>query len=393
MMNSVTTSIFPNNKKFKQNNNNNNTESIRNLILKHARLGQVKQVLELLSRITLPKNSPNDKIKEIELEKENIIHTLMLAYAKKGSLHKTEILFRKLQNPTLKCYTILLGVYAEKGLIDKVKQLFSKIEKPDQACYVVLMNTYSKLGMFDKIQNIYSNIYYKLLNSKSLEGNNETKSGNELLVDLTQVIKSNYKEECKEFKYYKDIFIVVSGFKMYYHLKKKEYLLVEDTFAKAREFINNDNINILNVYLQSLIHRNTSIEQIEHFIKNSIRNPDHVTYHLLMVYYHKLKNYDKVEKLYKAVTQLDDIDTQKRNYFDAMIMTMFYEREMFDKVEKIFRQIKSPDYKCYLILMRCYLKQMDSDKMIQLFKEMPNELVNDNLVTEMMQMTLHANRK
>ena len=362
------------------------TNNIRQEILTYARLGDVHKVLELLSSITLPDSSTNQQRKEIELEKENIIHTLMLAYAKKGSLHKTEILFRKLKNPTLKCYTILLGAYASKGMIDKVEQLFSKIEKPDEACYVVLLNTYSKAGMIEKIEKVYNNIYFQLSSFSKKNDNTES----DLLTDLSDMIKSTYMSS-RETEYFKDNFIVASGFRMYNHMKRKEYKIVDEVYHKVKPYLGKSNSNISNIYLQSLIHRNMGVEKVESFVKSNIAYPDGVTYHLMMVYYFKLKQYDKVDRLYKEVVRLDQIEESKRNYYDTMIMTMYYEREMYDKVEKIFRQVKSPDYKCYLILMRSYLKQQDTDRVIQLFKEIPSEMINDHIVTEMMTMLRGSN--
>ncbi|KAL9652628.1 hypothetical protein ABK040_003931 [Willaertia magna] len=113
-----------------------------------ARSGKVQKVLEFIS-----KNN---------LEKDKILHTLMLAYSKNGNLKQTEFLFRLIENPTMHCYTILLGLYFIKEKYDKVISLFNKIYLPDIACYIVLLRTFIKTGQIEQINFYYEKILKEL---------------------------------------------------------------------------------------------------------------------------------------------------------------------------------------------------------------------------------------
>ncbi|KAG2378503.1 hypothetical protein C9374_008142 [Naegleria lovaniensis] len=482
------------------------SDTVRNEILSHARKGDVRKVLELLASIKPSETFSIKEKEEIDAEKDLIIHTLMLAYAKKGDVSKTEFLFRKLKSPDKKCFTILLGAYADKGMVENAEQLFSKITKPDEACYVELMRTYSKKGLFHKIQEHYSSINYKLLNIESIQKKNndesvgtiesttsdhtfentngiqkgmnpsEHVSSSSLLMDLCEMVKTEYvsanRIQMDEYEYLQQIFTVVVAFRMHGMLKNKEYGLLDATFKRVSKYIfthdftsssstkmntstlinthmntnnnmntnmnthmntnmnthintnmnthintntssnNNMNthintntssnnstmipstisqipkshINILNIYLQSLIQRKAPLDRIESFVKHYISQPDTVTYHSLLVYYFELNMHDKVDKLFKQISKLEDLDTKTRNYFASTIMTMLYRHGIYHKVEKIFRQIQSPDYTCYKILMNTYIQQRDTYKMMQLFKEIPNDMIDDQLVADMMAM-------
>ncbi|KAF0973702.1 hypothetical protein FDP41_007089 [Naegleria fowleri] len=450
------------------------SDTIRNEILIHARKGDVRKVLELLSSIKASETFSAKQKEEIDAEKDLIIHTLMLAYAKKGDLSKTEFLFRKLKNPDKKCFTILLGAYADKGMVEKAEQLFSKIAKPDEACYVELMRVYSKKGLYNKIQEHYSTIYQKLLTMESTqqernehgmacdkiqsEDSFSSSTSSSLLMDLCEMVKTEYISENRvqsdEYEYLQKVFMVIVAFRMHGILKNKDYGLLDATFKRVSKYIipslndfsipncstttttsigngtiintnisnttstNNtfntttnsinsnfnttssinsmstnlisttpkSHLNILNIYLQSLIQRKAPLDRIESFVKNYISQPDTVTYHLLLVYYFQSNMHDKVDKLFKQISRLEDMNTKMRNYFASTIMTMFYRHGMYHKVEKIFSQIQSPDYSCYKILMNTYVQQQDTYKMMQLFKEIPNDMIDDQLVEDMMAM-------
>ncbi|KAL9645974.1 hypothetical protein ABK040_001081 [Willaertia magna] len=351
-----------------------------------ARSGKVQKVLEFIS-----KNN---------LEKDKILHTLMLAYSKNGNLKQTEFLFRLIENPTMHCYTILLGLYFIKEKYDKVISLFNKIYLPDIACYIVLLRTFIKTGQIEQINFYYEKILKELKliesdinNDNNVNNNvkdNNVNKYNIKMNSVNELLLNNERNVKEVYEYLKDIFKVISATFMNYYLKKRNFNEIDKIFnnvniylKKEEEKENNESkrriiMNIYNCYLQSLILRNSSLQIINEFVEKNIKKQDVVTVHLLMIYFSKLQLFDKVEELYLKHGKGKNI------FFETFIMRVYFNRKMYDKVEEIYKQIKNPDYKCNLLMIKSYLLMNKLDEVIQLFQSLPDSYVTDEIVNEMM---------